>query len=204
MTTDPAEQLLREAADIVSGARRKSYGNPEDNFHNIAELWNKYLSLRERHQETVDRLGLPPPGRRLRSRGRTRLDEIDVSVMMLLMKVARLIETPDHEDSWKDIAGYAACGFRCSRPDRELHGGMPESRGTTHGELMQMHDDAEADAEAGVYTPRPPSTMPIIVLSCTHGLSCYHHRNDDPTDPVMICSECGATSRASLGPSAPA
>ena len=29
---------------------------------------------------------------------------------MTCLKVARLMETPKHEDSWVDIAGYGACG----------------------------------------------------------------------------------------------
>ncbi len=29
---------------------------------------------------------------------------------MIAVKMARLIETPDHLDSWSDIAGYARCG----------------------------------------------------------------------------------------------
>jgi hypothetical protein len=33
-----------------------------------------------------------------------------VALAMTCLKVARLIETPDHEDSWVDIAGYGACG----------------------------------------------------------------------------------------------
>jgi hypothetical protein len=31
--------------------------------------------------------------------------------MQALIKVARLRETPDHRDSWVDLAGYAAAGF---------------------------------------------------------------------------------------------
>jgi hypothetical protein len=30
--------------------------------------------------------------------------------MMALMKIARLATNPAHEDSWVDLAGYAACG----------------------------------------------------------------------------------------------
>jgi hypothetical protein len=32
---------------------------------------------------------------------------------MICVKVARLIQTPDHEDSWLDIAGYARTGVMC-------------------------------------------------------------------------------------------
>jgi hypothetical protein len=31
--------------------------------------------------------------------------------MQILVKVARLIESPAHKDSWLDIAGYAASGW---------------------------------------------------------------------------------------------
>lgn len=36
---------------------------------------------------------------------------------MILVKVARLIQTPTHEDSWLDIAGYANCGLEVTRPE---------------------------------------------------------------------------------------
>lgn len=81
-------ELLLKAKEITEGARQEHYGSPEDNFANIAELWNGYLSMRN-----------PGP---LRS------DE--VAIMMVLMKCARLASDPTHDDSWIDIAGYAACG----------------------------------------------------------------------------------------------
>jgi len=34
----------------------------------------------------------------------------DVAQMMVLMKIARLENSPTHMDSWIDVAGYAACG----------------------------------------------------------------------------------------------
>ena len=33
-----------------------------------------------------------------------------VYACMIAVKLSRLIETPDHEDSWIDICGYAALG----------------------------------------------------------------------------------------------
>jgi hypothetical protein len=38
------------------------------------------------------------------------LDSTDVAHLMVLLKVARSINNPQHKDSWIDIAGYAACG----------------------------------------------------------------------------------------------
>jgi hypothetical protein len=89
---DPAVACLDDARRIVTGARRGAYGNPEDNFARIASLWNAYLEHR----------ALP-------------LTTVDVALLCVLIKVARLIETPGHADSWVDLAGYAACGTRCAK-----------------------------------------------------------------------------------------
>lgn len=97
---DPAADLLDEAKKIVTGARRQSYGTPEDNFGCIADLWTTFVQRRFRRNDknSLDPVVFKPA---------------DVAVMMILMKCARLAETPDHRDSTVDIAGYAACLARC-------------------------------------------------------------------------------------------
>lgn len=94
------ERLLRDALSAVTGERRKSYGDPEDNFATVADLWVTYLERRLRIA-LRDPNGVPfiTPG--------------DVAQMMILVKVARLAQTPNHRDSMLDIAGYAACAARC-------------------------------------------------------------------------------------------
>lgn len=94
------EQVLQAALKVVTGSRRKAYGHPEDNFKVIAELWDTYLAKR------AVSAPCPPTGYII---GAT-----DVAAMMALMKIARIAETPDHADSWTDLAGYAACGARTS------------------------------------------------------------------------------------------
>lgn len=156
--TDPAADLLNKALNIVTGARRKSYGNPEDNFKVIADLWSVYLR----------RVGLdftdPEQG----------LTPANVAALMALMKLARLAETPDHEDSWQDLAGYAACGWRCVAP-RQEELTFPETRGTTHGELMQLHDAAE-------FGPGD-----VMLCTCEHLPASY--------SPNGVCGICGAEAR---------
>jgi len=98
---DAAELLLSQALQIVTGARRKSYGKPEDNFQRIADYWNVYI--RQLGLDFTD----PEQG----------LTPTNISALMVLMKIARLVETPDHADSWRDTAGYAACGARCAGAD---------------------------------------------------------------------------------------
>jgi len=57
------------------------------NFKRIADLWSAHLA--------------------------TKISTVDVAILLTLVKVARLKNSPDHRDSWVDIAGYAACGAEC-------------------------------------------------------------------------------------------
>lgn len=87
------EKVLKEALNCVNGEREKQYGNPEDNFSRIADLWSVYLtSLFEDENVVVD------------------IDPIDVAKMMILFKIARSLGDEDKLDNYVDIIGYAACG----------------------------------------------------------------------------------------------
>lgn len=82
------ERVLALALEAVTKDRNIDYGNPEDNFADIAGLWNSYFQ------------------------GKSVISPTDVAVAMILMKVARIRTSPMNEDHWVDIAGYAACGFQ--------------------------------------------------------------------------------------------
>ena len=86
-------ETLDKANSIVNGARADQYGGPEDSFGRIAALWSSYLSNND--IEVV-------------------FSTADVACMMALLKIARLRNSPDHDDSWVDLAGYAACGSEVS------------------------------------------------------------------------------------------
>lgn len=64
--------------------RGESYGDVRENHERIADLWSVVF-------------GHP-------------IEPEQVALAMTCVKIARLIETPDHADSWVDIAGYGACG----------------------------------------------------------------------------------------------
>jgi hypothetical protein len=89
-TVDIKADIAREALGLVSGPRQRDYGPPEQNFERICRLWNDHMINR----------GLIP---------NDRLEPLDVAAFMVLMKLARLAETPDHRDSVVDMAGYALC-----------------------------------------------------------------------------------------------
>ena len=79
------EECLRKACEIVNGRREQSYGTPENNFKMIAELWSSYLE--------------------------TDVSAVDVAMMMSLLKIARISTGTFKQDSFIDLAGYAACGY---------------------------------------------------------------------------------------------
>lgn len=86
------EDLLRRAIDTVTGARQEDYGSVTASFESIARLWNAYLESR-----------FGEPGK---------LTVGDVGALMALLKIARLATGGlEHEDSWLDLAGYAACSW---------------------------------------------------------------------------------------------
>ncbi len=90
------EDCLNQAMTQVTGKRTQDYGTPENNFQTIADFWNVYLNAR-----TYSTLS-------------TEITPTDVALMMDLLKTARLINSPNHADSWIDKAGYAACGAEVS------------------------------------------------------------------------------------------
>ena len=77
-------QILDTAKKCVCGQREQDYGSPENNFQIIADLWSSYY------------------GRKFTA--------LDVSMMMTLLKIARIRTGTATEDSFVDAAGYIACG----------------------------------------------------------------------------------------------
>ena len=82
-------QVLAAAEAAVKEGEIR-YGSPERNFERIAAIWNVILAEKLGHEYDYE------------------ISAADVAMMMIGIKLARLIETPDHEDSAVDAAGYAA------------------------------------------------------------------------------------------------
>ena len=89
--------ILDQAKKCVCGQREQDYGTPESNFQLIADLWNGYLGLCENGD------GIPIFS--IKS-----ITPTDVSMMMALLKIARIKNGGGSGDSFVDLAGYAACG----------------------------------------------------------------------------------------------
>lgn len=99
------EDLLKQAIDIVCSDRNNQYGEPEDNFSVIGELWSAYLNARCTH-----------PGVRVDIGAQEAAD------MLILFKVARSATAVNPKtDTYVDIAGYAACAGSCIDEADEKH-----------------------------------------------------------------------------------
>lgn len=85
------ETVLQESQRIVSGARQKDYGSPAVNLGRTASLWNGWLGAK----------GVP-----------FTMAAEDVADFMVLLKLARLMQTNDHRDSHVDGAGWFAVRAR--------------------------------------------------------------------------------------------
>lgn len=90
------EKCLIKAKEVVCTDRNEQYGEPEDNFSVIAEFWNTYIN---------NKYGIYIAD----------LDSDDVANMMVLFKMGRITTAGDYkDDSYIDMAGYAACAAECA------------------------------------------------------------------------------------------
>ena len=78
------KEVLRKTESLVNGPRAKEYGDAHENHARIAQMWSVLLDKPVTIQQVYQ--------------------------CMVAVKLARLVVTPDHEDSWIDICGYGALG----------------------------------------------------------------------------------------------
>ena len=78
------DEILTTAETLINGDRAKDYGDAAENFQRIADLWSPILG--------VD------------------VSATQVALALTQLKVARLITSNGHTDSWVDAAGYIALG----------------------------------------------------------------------------------------------
>lgn len=83
------KECLDAAAEAVLTSRAHEYGDgPEDSFSQIAKLWSAYFGIQ--------------------------FTTVDVAMALVMVKMARIRKNSHHDDSWTDLAGYAACGAECA------------------------------------------------------------------------------------------
>ena len=92
------EDCLLKAVGKTNGKLGESYGKPEDNLQNIANLWNAYLT--NSLSDGVVNIFV-------------KLTPAQVAQMMALFKIGRMQGKHSIADSYVDACGYLACGYEC-------------------------------------------------------------------------------------------
>lgn len=111
------------AVELVNGDRQDMYGHPLPNHERIADFWTVRLG---------DKL---KPG--------ARIEPHEAAAMMRLVKEARLMHTPGHEDSLVDISGYVEV-------ERMIHEEQARLAAVADAEIERLHaEDGSPDAPPG-------------------------------------------------------
>lgn len=87
------DEILHKAEQVICNDRKDVYGEAENCFEDIANLWAMYLG------ECVP------------------INKTDAACMMILLKIARAKSNPLHMDNWIDICGYAAIGAELAQKE---------------------------------------------------------------------------------------
>ena len=82
---------LDEAKRLINSDRNEEYGEPVENFLDIAEMMTVLIRPI------------------LKSGARVRVEH--VAMMMMAVKLSRMTTSPDKADTWIDICGYAGTGY---------------------------------------------------------------------------------------------
>ena len=83
----PRNQIIEEALELINGDRADQYGDCLENFENIAVGWSRILRVKVRAYQ--------------------------VPLFEDWTKTCRIIQTWDHQDSWRDKCGYPPLGWEC-------------------------------------------------------------------------------------------
>ena len=86
-------EILKKANELINNDREVTHGKPKDSFSNIAKLWSAYLDQT--------------------------LSITDVSMLMTLMKIARVKNNNYHSDNFIDICGYSAIAGELSAGEHD-------------------------------------------------------------------------------------
>jgi hypothetical protein len=103
--TNSREECLKQVREAVCSDRNRDYGDPEDNFLDIANILNVLLrdKLHPEHE----------------------LHPTDIALIMITTKLARAKTSPYKLDHYVDMAGYAVCGYACVEKQHAEEGLKP-------------------------------------------------------------------------------
>lgn len=89
-------KIMKAASDLMDGERAKDYGDALEMHRRIAAGWSEILGVNVKPHEAA--------------------------LCMAWLKIARLVETPDHEDSYIDLVAYGSLAGEIQAKDSAKRG----------------------------------------------------------------------------------
>lgn len=94
--TRDRKKILNAALDLMDGERAKTYGDALELHRRIAAGWSEILGVK--------------------------VEPHEVTLCMAWLKIARLVETPDHDDSYVDLVAYGSLAGEIQARDSAKRG----------------------------------------------------------------------------------
>lgn len=88
--------IMKSAADLMDGERAKDYGDAYEMHRRIAAGWSEILGVK--------------------------VEPHEAALCMAWVKIARLVETPGHSDSYVDLVAYGALAGEIQAKDSAKRG----------------------------------------------------------------------------------
>jgi hypothetical protein len=95
----PRDTPLIEAIHLINSDRNQEYGEPYENFRDIAEMMTVLLRPILKDNE--------------------RVMCHHVAMVMMAVKLSRMTTSPLKHDTWVDIAGYVGTGWEAMKQEHE-------------------------------------------------------------------------------------
>lgn len=89
-------KIIKAAADLMDGERAKDYGDAYEMHRRIAAGWSEILGVK--------------------------VEPHEVALCMGWLKIARLVESPGHEDSYVDLVAYGSLAGEIQARDSAKRG----------------------------------------------------------------------------------
>jgi len=89
-------KIMKAASDLMDGERAKDYGDALEMHRRIAAGWSEILGVNVKAHEAA--------------------------LCMAWLKIARLVEKPDHEDSYVDLVAYGSLAGEIQARDSAKRG----------------------------------------------------------------------------------
>lgn len=90
------KKIIKAAADLMDGERAKDYGDAYEMHRRIASGWSEILGVK--------------------------VEPHEVALCMAWLKIARLVESPGHEDSYVDLVAYGSLAGEIQARDSAKRG----------------------------------------------------------------------------------